>query len=118
MPAVLSTVPIVVALLLAGWALLCAALNREPDRIQRIGVILTSVAVAVYLVAAVVSWIGGTGPDQAVTFLGYGLTSVALPYGGWVIGRMEPTRYGSLIVGAAALIVPVLIVRMGQVWGA
>lgn len=118
MPAALSTVPIVAALLTAAWALLCAAINREPDRAQQIGVVLTTVAVAVHLIRAVITWIGGSGPDDAVTFVGYGLTAVALPYGGWVIGRLEPTRYGSLIVGVATLIVPVLIVRMGQVWGA
>jgi hypothetical protein len=118
MPDVLSTATIVVALLLAAWALICAVVDRAPDRAQLIGVVLTTAVTAVLLVGSIVAWVGGPGPNEVVTWVGYGLTTAVLPYGGWVVGRMEPTRYGSLIVGVAALIVPVLVVRMGQVWGA
>jgi hypothetical protein len=30
---------------------------------------------------------------------------------------MEPTRWGSGLIGAAMVIVPVLLLRMQQVWG-
>ena len=46
------------------------------------------------------------------------LPALLLPPAAWILARMEPTRYGSLIVGVAALIMPVLVLRMGQVWGA
>ncbi|MEV4414942.1 hypothetical protein [Catellatospora sp. NPDC049609] len=117
MPAVLSTVTTVVALLLAAVALLAAALNRAPDRVQFIGTIVVSVAAVALVGAAVVSWIGGHTPREVTTFLGYALTMVLLPAGAWIVGRMEPTRFGSLIVGVAALIVPVLVLRIGQVFG-
>lgn len=118
MPAVLSTVTTVVALLLAAVALLAAALNRAPDRIQLIGTVIVSITAVVLVGAAVAGWIGGHSPREITTFLGYALTMLLLPAGAWIVGRMEPTRFGSLIVGVAALIVPVLVLRIGQVYGA
>ncbi|HCT75959.1 MAG TPA: hypothetical protein DGG94_23515 [Micromonosporaceae bacterium] len=113
MPQALSTVATICALVLAGWALLASALNRPPDSAQFIGTILTSVVVAVLIVASVANW----GPKEPVTFIGYSMTALLLPPGAWVVARLEPTRWGSLIVGVSALIVPVLVLRMGQVWG-
>lgn len=118
MPGVLSTATIVVALILAGWALLAAALGRAPDRIQFVGTILLTVVALLLLTGAVVNWVNGDRPREAATFVGYALTIALLPTGAWIVGRLEPTRFGSLIIGVAALIVPVLVVRMGQVWGA
>lgn len=117
MPDALSTAAIVVALLHAGWALLAAALNRTPDRIQLVGTVATTAAVLVAVAGSIVNWVGSTGPREPATFVGYALTALLLPIGAWMLARMEPTRFGSLIVGVGALIIPVLLVRMGQVWG-
>ena len=43
---------------------------------------------------------------------------VVVPPAGVVLARMEPTRWGSLLIGAAAVVVPVLILRLGQIWNA
>ncbi|GAA1386362.1 hypothetical protein GCM10009661_71170 [Catellatospora chokoriensis] len=118
MPAVLSTATTVVALLLAALALLAAARDRAPDRLQLIGTVVVSVAAVLLVGAAVASWIGGHSPRETTTFLGYALTMVLLPAGAWIVGKMEPTRFGSVIIGVAALIVPVLVLRIGQVFGA
>ena len=61
----------------------------------------------------------GGGPDDGglvVTLIGYMLTALLLPPAGAVLARMEPTRWGSLLIGSAAVIVPVLILRLGQIW--
>jgi hypothetical protein len=113
MSSVLSTVATVAALLLAAWGLLAAALNRPPDRIQLVGTVIVTLAVVVLAVSAIPRW----HPADPVTFIGYLITAVLLPPAAWVLARLEPTRYGSLIVGVAALIMPVLVLRMGQVWG-
>jgi hypothetical protein len=112
MPSALSTAATVLALLLAAWALLAAALNRPPDRLQLIGTGLVTLSVVVLVVSAIPRW----HPADPITFIGYTVTALLLPPAAWVLARLEPTRYGSLIVGVAALIVPVLILRMGQVW--
>lgn len=112
LPAVLTTAATIVALLLAAWALLAAALGRPPDKAQLVGTGLVMLAVAVLVVSVIPRW----EPADPVTFIGYTVTALLLPLAAWVLARLEPTRYGSLIVGVAALIMPVLILRMGQVW--
>lgn len=113
MSSVLTTVATVLSFALAAWGLLAAALGRAPDRIQLIGTGLVTAAILVLVGSAIPSW----QPRDAVTFLGYAVTALLLPPAAWALARMEPTRYGSLIVGVAALIMPVLILRMGQTWG-
>ena len=105
-------IAIIPALLLSAWGLLAAALNRAPDRAQLIGTVVATLGVLVYLVLLV----SGTDGGSSATFVGYTLTALLLPAGAWVLARLEPTRYGSLIVGIGALIMPVLALRMWQVW--
>ncbi len=110
----LTTAAYVIAFALAAWALLCAALNRPPDRVQFYGTLLATLSVVALLVRALLRW----EPKDPIVFIGYTLTALLLPGAAWALARLEPTRYGSLIVGVAALILPVLVLRMGQVWGA
>lgn len=110
----LYTAATIIALALAGWALLCAAINRPPDRIQLVGTVLATLSIVALLVSSVVRW----DPQDPITFAGYLMTALLLPPAAWLLARMEPTRYGSLIVGVAALILPVLVLRLGQTWGA
>ncbi|WP_212833340.1 hypothetical protein [Catellatospora sp. TT07R-123] len=114
---VLATVTTVVSLLLAAIALIATMRDRAPDRVQFVGTVAVNAVAVLLLAAAVVTWIGGSGPREVATFIGYGLTLALLPAGAWIVGKMEPTRFGSLIVGVAALIMPVLVLRLGQVWG-
>lgn len=112
MPSALSTAATVLALLLSAWALLAAALNRPPDRAQFVGTALVILSIVVLVGSVIPRW----DPLDPVTFVGYTVTALLLPAAAWVLGRLEPTRYGSLIVGVAALIMPVLVLRMDQVW--
>lgn len=100
------------ALALAAWALLMSALDRPPGRVQFVGTVVVTLAVVVFTIAKGTS---GGGHWNAL-FIGYTLTALLLPPAAWIVARLEPTRYGSMIVGFAALVVPVLALRMGQVW--
>lgn len=108
----LSNAATVIALALAAWALLCAAINRPPDRVQLFGTILVTLSVGALLVQALLDW----HPQDPITFVGYLLSALLLPPAAWIVASLEPTRYGSLIVGVAALIMPVLVLRLGQTW--
>ena len=114
----LATVSIVGALLVAGWALLCAALDRPPGRVQFGGLAVVEIALLALTVAAVVALIGGDRPGEPPIFAGYLITTLSLPPMAAVLGRMEPTRWGSLTVGVFCLVIPVLVVRLQQTWAA
>lgn len=109
----------VLSLALAAWAFVEFFRHREPGRPLFAGLGVVGVLVLVQVVALVVGLARGHGPaggGQVVTLVGYLLTALLLPPAGAVLARMEPTRWGSLLIGSAAVIVPVLILRLGQIW--
>jgi hypothetical protein len=111
----LSTATIVVSLVLAVWYLLRAALNRAPNRFDLIATAVQGVLVVVLAVAAVVGLFDGSRPAETETFAGYLITTVGFPPTAFVLARMEPTRWGNLILGVACLVMPVLVLRLLQI---
>ena len=109
----------VLSLALAAWAFVEFFRHREPTRLLFQGLGVVGLLVLVQVVALTVGLARGQGPEaggEVVTLIGYMLTALLLPPAGAVLARMEPTRWGSLLIGSAAVIVPVLILRLGQIW--
>ncbi len=113
---IVATVPIVLSLLVALWALVAAVRHRPPDRVQFVGLAVLEVALLVLSVLALVAVGGGDRPGEPGAFFGYLVTLVCLPPLAWVLARMEPTRWGSAIVCAVCLVAPVVVVRLQQTW--
>ncbi|MEW2145613.1 hypothetical protein AB0869_22650 [Micromonospora vinacea] len=113
---IVATVPIVLSLLVAVWALVAAVRHRPPDRVQFVGLAVLEVALLVLTVLALVAVGGGDRPGEPGAFFGYLVTLVCLPPLAWVLARMEPTRWGSAIVCAVCLVTPVVVVRLQQTW--
>ncbi|GAA3222195.1 hypothetical protein ACFO1B_42790 [Dactylosporangium siamense] len=116
---VLAVAIYVLSLALAAWAFVEFFRHREPTRPLFQGLGAVGVLVLVQVVALAVGLARGNGPEaggEIVTLIGYMLTALLLPPAGAVLARMEPTRWGSLLIGSAAVIVPVLILRLGQIW--
>ncbi len=111
----LSTATIVVSLLLAVWYLVRAALDRAPARMDLLGTAALGVLVAVLAVVAVAGLFDGSRPAETETFAGYLITTVSFMPTAWVLARMEPTRWGTLILGVACLVLPVLVLRLQQI---
>ena len=111
----LSVATIVAALVLAAWFLLRAALNRAPNRFDLLATALLSGLVAVLVVVAVVGLFDGARPTETSTFAGYLITTIAFAPVAFVLARMEPTRWGNLILGVACLVLPVLVLRLQQI---
>ncbi|MBG6100346.1 hypothetical protein ACLQ3D_23045 [Micromonospora vinacea] len=113
---IVATVPIVLSLLVAVWALVAAVRHRPPDQVQFVGLAVLEVALLVLSVLALVAVGGGDRPGEPGAFFGYLVTLVCLPPLAWVLARMEPTRWGSAIVCAVCLVAPVVVVRLQQTW--
>ncbi|KAB1926368.1 hypothetical protein F8271_30265 [Micromonospora sp. ALFpr18c] len=113
---IVATVPIVLSLLVAVWALVAAVRHRPPDRVQVVGLAVLEVALLVLSVLALVAVGGGDRPGEPGAFFGYLVTLICLPPLAWVLARMEPTRWGSAIVCAVCLVTPVVVVRLQQTW--
>ncbi|MGC5054099.1 hypothetical protein ACLQ2S_21905 [Micromonospora sp. DT48] len=112
----LAVAAIVVALLVAVWALVAALRHRSPDRVQFIGLAVLELLLLGLAVVTAVALTGGERPGEPGSFFGYLVTLVCLPPLAAVLARMEPTRWGSAIVCAVCLVTPVVVVRLQQTW--
>jgi len=114
----LALVATVALLALAAFAGLTALRDRPIGRAHLLAAAAAELAVLVLAGAALVAIAGGERPAQPATFAGYLVTAVLLVPAGVALARMEPTRWGAAILAGAALVVPVLVLRLGQVWTA
>jgi hypothetical protein len=108
-------VTIIAALVLAVWFLLRAALDRAPSRFDLMITGVLAVLVAALVVVAVINLFTGTRPSETATFLGYLITTIAFAPVALYLARLEPTRWGNLILGVACLVLPVLVLRLQQI---
>lgn len=106
---------IVAALVLAAWCLIRTALDRAPNRIDLIAGAVLTVLATILVVVAVVGLLGDQRPADLGTFAGYLVTTIGLIPTGMILAKMEPTRWGSLTLGIACLILPVLVLRLQQI---
>ena len=111
----LSIATIVVALVLGVWYLIRSALNRAPSNTDLWAMLGMSALMAVLVVVAVIALISGDRPSDTTTFIGYLITTIAFAPVGFYLARLEPTRWGTLILGVACLVLPVLVLRLQQI---
>ncbi|PXY31366.1 hypothetical protein [Prauserella muralis] len=105
------------SLAVATWSFVQAARNRPPARPLLIGLAAIEVLLLVQVVISVVLLVGGQRPGSMVTFLAYLVGSLlVLPIGtAWALA--ERSRSSTVVLGVACVTVPVLILRMSEVWG-
>ncbi|SFP71750.1 hypothetical protein SAMN05421810_103190 [Amycolatopsis arida] len=105
------------SLAVAGWCFVQAARNRPPRRPLLIGLAVVELLLAAQVVIAVVLLLSGQRPGSMVTFLAYLVGSLlVLPLGAmWALA--ERSRSSTVVLGVACVTVPVLVLRMHEVWG-
>jgi hypothetical protein len=115
-PQFLGTAVIVAGLVLAVAALVPAIRNQTLTRVHWVAVGIVELLVAAEVVTGLVHLAQGAHPREYATFIGYLLaTLIVLPLGAG-LARLEPTRWGAMIIVVAGLVVPVLILRINQLW--
>jgi hypothetical protein len=107
---------IVVGLLTAAFSGLMAVLNRPPRWSQLVGLGVVEALLLVQAAIATARMLTGDRPGQLATFVGYLLTVVLIPPLAALLAWSERTRWGSVIIAVAGLVVPVMVVRLQQVW--
>ncbi|KOX23086.1 hypothetical protein ADK67_22320 [Saccharothrix sp. NRRL B-16348] len=119
---VLATALTVVALAAAAWALVLAVLDhpitlRTKPTLGLAGVVLLLEAgLLVQAVAGVVAMLGSDRELDRATFVGYLVgVAVVLPLGAvWSVA--ERSRWGAGVLTVTCLSVPVMILRLNQLW--
>lgn len=107
-----------ICLVLAAWALVLVVRNRALGNALFFGLALGELAILAHVGTAVVALTGSERPQDMTTFVSYLiLIPIVVPAATfWAL--VERTRWGSAVVAGAGLLVPALLVRLWQVWGA
>ncbi len=115
-PEFLRIATAVVALAVAAWAGVAVARNRPPTATQLIGLLVVEVFAIALVATGIAGLAGGHHVSSLATYVGYLVAFIAVPVAGWALARLEPTKWGSVIVCAAAVVEAILVVRLQQVW--
>ncbi len=119
---VLPTVLTVLALAGAAYALLLIALNKPLLPLTKLSwglvslLALIEVALLVQAVIGIVMLLGTDRDIERWSFVGYLLGPVVILPVAVVWSAAERTRWSAGVLAVACLSVPVMIVRLGQIW--
>lgn len=107
---------IALSLLLCLWAVVLLVVNRPPGRALLIGASLLELLLIGFMVGGIVQ-LAGTDRDVAgLEFVGYLLgCAVLVPAAAWWV-RDEESRAAAAVLAVVFLVLPVMIVRVQQVW--
>lgn len=121
---VLAAVLIYGGLAAAVWAAVLVVVNKPIELREWHGlwlyglVALLEVGLLVQLVVGIVQLSTDDRQVETATFIGYLLTALLVPPIAAFWALLERTRWGPVVMVVGCLTVPVLIVRLRQVWEA
>lgn len=105
-----------VSLGMAGWCLVSTFRDQPMLVPHLIGMGVLWLLVIGQAAATVVTMVGGDRPAETAMFVSYLATVVLLPPACAVWGFMERSKWGPAVIAFACLILPVLFVRLEQLW--
>ena len=105
-----------VSLALAVWTGISAGRHRPTGEIQ---MALVLVLEAALLVQSVIAYfrMSDAGLGEPVTFVAYSIGILAPLALAFYLARIERTRWGSVIVSFACVVVAVMTLRLAALWG-
>lgn len=101
---------------LALWTGISAGRRRPTGETQ---MALALVLEAALLAQSAIAWwrVSGSGIGEPVTFVAYSIGILAPMAAAFYLARIERTRWGSIIVCFAAVVVAVMTLRLAALWG-
>lgn len=109
-------VVIVAALAYAAWSLYALVRDQAPREPHVIGAGVVELLLVVQLVVVLIMLAVEGAPDQLGVFIAYLVVALlVLPFGlFWALA--EKSRWGTGVLVVAALAIPVIVVRLQQLW--
>ena len=111
-----ATAIMVVALVLAVWAFVLVAVNRPPSAPLVVGAAVLEVLLVGFLVGGLVQMARSHHHFAHAEFVGYLVACVAIPPLAVAWSWDERSRSGTAVLAVAFLIMPVMVLRVQQVW--
>ncbi len=111
-----STATIIVGLAVAAWAVVYLIMGRPVGRYLQGAELLLAAMFVVLAIGGIAQMLGTDREFARAEFVGYLLLSPLIPVGAWWWSKNDETRAGSAVVLVVGLVMPVLVVRIQQVW--
>lgn len=105
-----------VSLAMAGWCLVSTFRDQPMVVPHLVGMGVLWLLVLGQVTVSATAMIGGDIPTEPVMFVSYLATVALLPPACAVWGFMERSKWGPTVIAFACLILPVLFVRLEQLW--
>jgi len=115
---VLEIVIVSIAALVAVWLVVLIVRDVEPDDYLYAALALLEVGMLAQLVVGLVRVSGDHGGVNVAAYVGYLVGSVVLLPVAFLWSVGERTRAGTGVLLVAVIVVPVLFLRLHQLWGA
>lgn len=116
MTGVFATLIIVVSLAIAVWSAVHLLINRPISRYLRFSLLVITALFVIFAVGGIIQMAMSDRDFARLEFVGYLVLSPLIPLGAWWWVRGDTTRAGSAILLVVALVMPVLVIRIQQVW--
>lgn len=111
-----ATATMVVCLVVALWALVHLVIGRPMSRALHASQLVLALMFVVLAIGGIVQMLGSDRDFARLEFAGYLVLSPLVPVGSWWWTRNDATRIGSAIVVVVGLVMPILVLRIQQVW--
>jgi hypothetical protein len=111
-----ATAIIIASLAMAAWALVHVIISRPMSRRLHSSQLVIAGMFIVLAVGGIAQMFGTDRDFARIEFVGYLVLSPMIPIGSWLWTRGDTTRIGSAIVMVVGLVMPVLVLRIQQVW--
>lgn len=116
MTGLFSNATIAVGLVIAVWALVHLVLGRPMSRALHASQLVLAAMFVILAIGGIVQMTGTDREFARLEFVGYLVLCPLIPVGSWWWTRGDGTRIGSAIVMVVGLVMPVLVLRIQQVW--
>lgn len=116
MTGIFATAIIVFSLLLAAWTGIEAIRGRALSRPVVIAAGVLEALLVVFLVGGIIQMIGSDAPFSRFVVLAYLVGLVLIPPLGLLWAWEEKSRTASVVALIVFLVIPIMVVRVQQVW--
>jgi hypothetical protein len=113
-----ATALIIAALAVALWAAGLVVLNKRPNNASLGLLALLELALVAQLVIGIVNLATTDREVSGATFVGYLIGALLILPVATFWALAEQTRWGTAVLIIGCLVIPVLIVRLNQIWDA
>ncbi|MFD8529610.1 hypothetical protein ACFV0L_19545 [Streptosporangium canum] len=112
----LATGVIVLSLVIVVAAIVTAARNRAMGTVLLVALGVLEAALLVQAGFVIAGMVGGEGPDETATLIGYLAGTLVIPPAAAFLGLAERSRWGAIVIAVGGFAVCVMVGRLLQVW--